>query len=200
MEEFIKQLSSSAPVPGGGGACALVGAVGAALCAMVANLTKGKKKYEEYQAEIETVLERTEGSVQRLLKLIEKDALAFAPLAKAYAIPKDDPGREGVMEDALAAACAVPLEIMEEIEGITDVLEILAEKGTRLALSDVGVAAAALRACAEGAALNVYINTKLMKNRSSAAQSNEKAKAITGSVVFKCEKIYLLVREGLVTA
>ena len=91
VNDFIKQLSSSSPVPGGGGASALVGGIGVALCSMVANLTSGKKKYEEYQSEIETVLKRTDLSIQYLLDLVEKDAEVFEPLAQAYGIPKDNP-------------------------------------------------------------------------------------------------------------
>ena len=198
IKEFIEQLSSNAPTPGGGGAGALAGALGTALCSMVANLTTGKKKYAEYQADIDAILIKTEALTGRLLALIEKDAEAFAPLAKAYGIPKDDPARAEVLEAALVTACAVPLEIMEEIENIADVLGFLAEKGSKLAVSDVGVAATALRAAMEGAALNVSINTKLMKNREYAKRADEKAAAIMGRVVPMCEAIYRQVREGMV--
>ncbi|MCL2513167.1 MAG: cyclodeaminase/cyclohydrolase family protein [Oscillospiraceae bacterium] len=197
MDEFIKQLASSAPVPGGGGAGAVIGSIGAALCSMVANLTSGKKKYEAYQADIDVVLERTASSLQNLLALAEKDAEVFGPLSKAYGIPKDDPGRDEILEAALAAACAVPLEIMEEIESITDILSILSEKGTKLAVSDVGVAASAFRSAAESAALNVYINTKLMKNRDLAEKANKKAETILNKAVPACEKIYIQVKESL---
>ena len=199
MNEFIEQLASSSPTPGGGGASALLGGIGVALCSMVANLTSGKKLYAAYQAEIETVLKRTELSIQRLLAFIEKDAEVFEPLSQAYRIPKDDPGRAGILESALVKACSVPYEILEEIEHIADVLDILAEKGSKLAISDVGVAATALRSAAEGAALNVYINTKLMANQQYAQDTNEKTDAILLRVIPKCERVYLQVKEGMVT-
>jgi len=197
MNEFIRQLSSSAPAPGGGGASAFVGGVGVALCSMVANLTSGKKKYEEYQAEIETVLERTGPSIQHLLALVEKDAEVFEPLSRAYGIPKDDPGRNEILEAALVTACSVPLEIMEEIENIADVLDTLLEKGSKLVVSDVGVAAAMLRSAAEGAALNVYINTKLMENQRFAQSANKKADEMIMRVVPRCERVYMQVKERL---
>jgi len=198
MNDFIKQLSSSSPVPGGGGASALVGGIGVALCSMVANLTSGKKKYEEYQLEIETVLKKTDLSIQHLLSLIEKDAEVFEPLAQAYGIPKDNPDRTEVLESALVKACTVPLEIMEEIENIADVLDMLLKKGTRLAVSDVGVAATVLRSAVEGAALNVYINTKLMKNKEFARNANKKAETIISRVLPICDRVYSAVKTELV--
>ncbi|NLO41248.1 MAG: cyclodeaminase/cyclohydrolase family protein, partial [Ruminiclostridium sp.] len=111
IHEFINQLSSKAPVPGGGGASALIGAIGVSLCSMVANLTSGKKKYAEYQQDIEKILEVSQASISRLLALIEKDAEVFEPLSAAYGIPKEDPNREAVLEKALVAACSVPMDI-----------------------------------------------------------------------------------------
>ena len=198
MEEFIAQLASGAPTPGGGGASAVIGCIGAALCSMVANLTSGKKKYESAQAQIEAALARAGQSMQALLELSRKDAEAFTRLREAYAAPKGDPARSAAIERALAGACSVPLEMMEEIERIAGVLGTLEEKGSRLAVSDVGVAAAALRSAAEGAALNVYANTKLMKDRQSAIQANARAEAALSAVVPACERAYRKVKEGLV--
>jgi len=198
LQEFIRQLASGSPIPGGGGASALAGGVGAALCSMVANLTSGKQKYADCQADMEWVLRRTEVSIPRLLALIEQDAAAFAPLAAAYGIPKGEPGREAILENALVAACAVPLELMEEIADIAGALEILVQKGTRLAVSDVGAAACILRSALEGAALNVFINTKLMQNRPYAAAQNEKAEVLLTRFVPSGDAIYRQVKEGLV--
>lgn len=197
LNEFIRRLSSKAPVPGGGGASALIGAIGVSLCSMVANLTSGKKKYAQYQEDIDKILERTEKSVNRLMTLIEKDAEVFEPLSAAYGIPKDDPDRDAVMERALAAACSVPMEILREISGILDVVVQLSEKGTRLAVSDVGVAASALRSAMESAALNVYINTRLMKNREYAEKINAQAEEILNSGITTCDAIYKKISEEL---
>ncbi|MDR1631265.1 MAG: cyclodeaminase/cyclohydrolase family protein [Oscillospiraceae bacterium] len=196
--EFLTDLSSKAPVPGGGGASALAGALGAALGAMVANLTTGKQKYAAYQADIDRILIETEESVRKMLAFIEKDAEVFEPLAKAYGLPKEDPARAEIMENALLSASGVPMEILQETQNIAAVLEELAVKGSRLAVSDVGVAAAACRCAAEGAVMNVYINTKLMQNRQAAESLNNQAQSILGDCVARCEGVYARVLKELV--
>jgi formiminotetrahydrofolate cyclodeaminase len=194
---FIKDLSSKEPIPGGGGASALIGAVGAALCSMVANLTSGKKKYIEYQADIEIIISRTESAISNLLGLIEKDAEAFEPLWFAYGISKDDPDRDEILENSLVIACSVPMEILKETANIIDIVEQLAVKGSKLAVSDVGVAASACRSAIESAAMNVYINTKLMKNRDYAMKINKVAEAIFYDGVNRCNLIYKQIADEL---
>lgn len=195
---FIKELSSKAPVPGGGGASALAGALGAALGSMVANLTTGKQKYAAYQADIDCILVKTEEHAHNMLSLIAKDAEAFAPLSEAYGLPKDDLSRAEIMEQALCNASSVPMEILRETRQVVAILEELAEKGSRLALSDVGVAAAACRCAAEGAVMNVYINTKLMQNRETAGNLNAQAESLVSDCVSRCERVYAQVLNELV--
>jgi len=190
IDDFIKQLSSKSPVPGGGGASALVGAIGVALCSMVANLTSGKKKYAEYQKDIDEIILRTETSANQLLQLIQKDAEVFEPLSAAYGIPKEDPKRDEILENALVKACSVPMEILREVSGVIDIIEQLREKGSKLAISDVGVAASACRCAMESAVMNVYINTKLMKNSEYAVRINEEAQEILTDGLERCSKIY----------
>ncbi len=190
MTTFLEELSSKSPAPGGGGASALVGSIGVSLCAMVANLTTGKKKYAPYQEDLDRILSDSAVSAGILLKLVDKDAEVFEPLSKAYGIPKDEPGRNEILEQALTAACSVPMDILREASSAVDMLEQLSVKGSRLALSDVGVAATALRASMEGAAMNVYINTKLMKNRDHAHNINGDAQALLNEGVNRCNVIY----------
>lgn len=197
LNEFTKQLSSAAPVPGGGGASALMGAVSASLCSMVGNLTSGKKKYAEYQADIERIIGDAVKLNEDMLTLIEKDAEAFEPLAKAYSIPKEEPGRDEILEKALYEAALAPLEIVKKSKEVAALIEELAVKGSRLAISDVGVAASACEACAKGASMNVYINTKLMKNREVAADLNKQTLALVDEVVKICDKAYEEVKGGL---
>src|SRR5574344_1100965 len=102
--EFAALLAAKIPVPGGGGASALVGALGSALGSMAGNMTLGRKKYAAVEADILTLLEQGEAIQKRLLELVDADAAAFAPLSKAYAIPKDDPTRETVLEEATKRA------------------------------------------------------------------------------------------------
>ncbi|MEZ4357094.1 MAG: cyclodeaminase/cyclohydrolase family protein [Eubacteriales bacterium] len=187
---FIEKLSSKEPTPGGGGASALIGAIGVALCSMVANLTSGKKKYEAFKGDVDKIITRTTSSIEKLLSLIQEDAEAFKPLAEAYSIPKDEPGRDIILEQALNTACSVPLKILDEITSILDIIEELPDKGTKLAISDVGVAACACRAALEGAVFNVYINTKLMKDKAAASKINGDAGKLVSDGVARCKKVY----------
>lgn len=197
INEFTSQLSSAAPVPGGGGASALMGAVSASLCSMVGNLTSGKKKYAEYQQDIEHIIADAVTLNEKMLSLIEKDAEAFEPLAKAYSIPKEEPGRDEILEKALYEAAMAPLEIVKCSAEVSVLIKELVVKGSRLAISDVGVAASACEACAKGAAMNVYINTKLMKDRECAAKLNAETIALVDEVSAVSKVAYDEVKGGL---
>ncbi len=175
MRDFLNELASSQPTPGGGGASSLIAAVGSALCSMVANLTSGKKKYAEYQDKIDEHLEFLEKMRKVLIEDIEKDAEAFKPLAEAYSMDKSDPEYESRMEKAVYGAAQGPLEITADIYKLVPVIEELSIIGSRLAISDVAVAATAVRAALEGIVMNVYINTRTMKDRSVADAMNEQA-------------------------
>ena len=190
IDEFIKDLSSKSPVPGGGGASALIGAIGVSLCSMVANLTSGKKKYEAYQKDLESIIVRTQSAINKLLTLIQKDAEVFEPLSAAYGISKEQQNREEILENALIIACSVPLEILQEVVNALDIIEQLSVKGTKLAISDVGVAASACRCAMESAIMNVYINTKLMKNREFASKINQDAENLLANGIEVCNRIY----------
>lgn len=179
LEQFIAELSSKAPTPGGGGASALAGAIGAGLASMVASLTDGKKKYAEYQTDIDRILQEAECLAGRLLDLIREDASAFEPLSRAYSLPTETPEetdlKEQVMEQALLTASLVPLQIMETVMEVIDLQEELLIKGSVLAVSDVGVGVKMLEAALEGASLNIYINTRMMKDREQAERLNTQA-------------------------
>ena len=198
IEVFMEELSSGAPVPGGGGASALMGSVAASLCSMVGNLTTGKKKYAQYQQDIERIMADAKRLVLESEELIKKDAEVFEPLSKAYSIPKDQEGRDEILENALKLAADAPFEIVVKTREISHLIEELSVKGSRLAISDVGVAASACKAAATGAAMNVYINTKLMKDREHAQSLNEKTIAIVKEVEERCDKAYKEVFGGLV--
>lgn len=198
MKEFIKALASAEPTPGGGGAAALTGTLAAALCSMVANLTNGKKKYEAYQEDIERILEELENAIEEIYSYIEKDEEAFAPLAKAYKIPKEDPKREEIMEKALLTAALTPLELTGKLYELIPLMEELEEKGSRLALSDVAVAAVSCKAAMEGAVMNVYINTRSLKNPEIAEGLNKRAMNLTADGTKRCQEIYDRIRKTLV--
>ena len=182
MQEFIKVLSSKAAVPGGGGACAYVAAAGMALGAMVANLTTGKKKYAQYQEEIEELLSKTEQHSKELMTYMDKDAESFEPLSKAYGLPKDTKEQQEykdvVMEKALKEASLTPVALMEKILDALKILERLSVVGSRLAISDVGAGVQLCKAALNGASLNVFINTKLMKDTETAEELNTRTDAL----------------------
>ena len=179
MNEFLNVLSSKEPVPGGGGACGYVAAVGMSLGNMVLALTTGKKKYAEYQDEIEKLIVRANDLTKELAECMDKDAKAFKPLSEAYGLPKDTDEqlkhREEVMEKALIAASEAPLSMMEVIVEAIGLIDRISVIGSRLAISDAGVGVQMCKAALNGASLNVYINTKLMKDRELAEDMNFKA-------------------------
>lgn len=198
MNKFLEELSSSAPVPGGGGASALIGAIGCALCSMVANLTTGKKKYAQYQERIDELLPFLEEMRGELMADIKMDADAFYPLSQAYSIPKDAPDRDKIMEEALLTASNAPMKIVEDVSKLVPVLEELEVIGSRLAISDVAVAAAACSVALKGAVMNIYINTKSMKNREVAEAMNQKARDLVADGTKRCDAVYEKIAGGMV--
>ena len=200
-EDFIEELASKAPVPGGGGASAFVGAVGVALGNMVANLTIGKKKYADVEEELTVLREKAYVLQKELLLLVEKDAEVFEPLAAAYKHPKETEEekayKEKVMEEVLREASAVPMEIMEKICEAILLHKEFAAKGSVLAISDAGVGATFCKAALEGASLNVFINTKSMKDREYAEELNKKTEEMLAMYVPMAEEIFMSVKERL---
>ena len=192
--EFVTVLASSEPAPGGGGASALVAALGTALGNMVGSLTVGKKKYADVEAEIIALKEKCDKLQTELLDQVPADAEGFIPLSKAYGIPKDDPNRDAILEEATVTACAVPMHIMELCCQAIDAIEVFAAKGSRLAVSDAGCGAVCCKAALQAASLNVFINTKSLKNRDTAAELNTKANTMLDTYCAKADAIYNMVR------
>ena len=192
--EFVEVLSSKAPVPGGGGASALVAAVGTALGNMVGSLTVGKKKYADVEDEIIECKKEADEIAKEFLELMDKDAEAFEPLSRAYGLPKSTPEeiaeKEEIMENALNVACGVPIEIMKTCARGIDLVEVFAAKGSRIALSDAGVGATLLKSAMQGASLNVYINTKSMKDRKRAEELNQLADSLREEYEAKADRIF----------
>ena len=198
---FVRELSSKAPVPGGGGASALAGALGGALGQMVGNLTVGKKKYAAVEDEIREILARLQEMTSGFLELADQDEAVFKPLAQAYAMPKNTPQEQEekarVMEERLLDAAMVPLRIMEEAVRTMELLEVLAKKGSVMAVSDVGVAVQFARTALLGGVMNVYINTKSMNNRSRAQELNAQAGRLVTEGTALADRIYGEVLKGL---
>ncbi len=198
---FIDELASAAPTPGGGGASAYVGALASALASMVGNLTVGKKAYAQVEAEAYVTLEKLADVRERLLELVDEDARAFAPLAAAYRMPKATPEEQAAKNEALQAAlvgaCDVPLEIMERVSDMVELTDFLAHNGSKMALSDAGVAAAFARAAADGASLNIFINAASMDDREQAQRYCDRANAVADSVRARCDDLFQHVKQAV---
>ena len=194
--KFVEVLASDAPAPGGGGAAALVGAIGTALGNMVGSLTVGKKKYAAVEEEIIALKAKCDELQKQLLDQVEADEVNFLPLAKAYGIPKDDPNRDQIMEEATIIACSTPMHIMELCCEAIDCIAVFAEKGSRLAVSDAGCGAVCCKAALQAASLNVFINTKTLKNRQVAEEMNAKALGMIATYGAKADEIFNTVKAG----
>lgn len=200
-EGFLTILASREPVPGGGGASAFAGALGVALGNMVGDLTLGKKKYADVQDDIEALNRTAEELRLKLIHLIQKDADAFEPLSKAYGLTQETSEEQEykakVMEQALIKACEVPLEIMKTICKSIDLHIEYSLKGTAIAISDVGCGAIICKSALMAASLNVFINTKFMKDREYAERANAEAEEMLEDYCKKAESIYCNVLKKL---
>lgn len=195
--EFVSLLASDAPAPGGGGAAALVGAIGTALGNMVGALTVGKKKYADVEEKIKCLMSRCDELQTQLLDQVAADAEGFVPLAKAYGIPKDDPNRAETLERATVTACQAPMRIMELCCDSLNVISVMAEKGSRLAVSDAGCAAALVKAALQAASLNVFINTKTLQDRTLARDLNGKCLELLAGCGRQADEIFETVKASL---
>lgn len=191
---FLETLSAKSPIPSGGGALALSGALGAALGCMVTNLTVGKQKYAQYEDELQALLKALEEARNSFSALADADEAAFLPLSEAYRLPKateaERAARGRVMEERLNGACAVPMQTLSLCLKTLRHLERLSEIGTRLAVSDAGIAAKLLQAAAGSAYLNVLINTKEMADRARAEALDNEAVFLYKESDALSERIY----------
>ena len=194
--KFVEVLASDAPAPGGGGAAALVGAIGTALGNMVGSLTVGKKKYADVEAEIIALQGKCSALQKELLDQVEADEKGFVPLAKAYGIPKDDPARAETLEKATVTACQVPVRIMELCCEAMEAIAVFAAKGSRLAVSDAGCAAVCVKAALQAASLNVFINTKTLKDRALAEEMNARCLGMLETYGAMADGIFETVKAG----
>lgn len=196
-EQYTSELASRAPVPGGGGTAALVGAMGVALGNMVGNLTLGKRKYFTVQEDMIRLNNQADVLRQSLEQLVDADAAAFEPLSRAYGLPRGTPEeqayRASVLEQALDAASAVPMEIMERCAQAIELVEEYAEKGSVMVISDAGCAAALCRAALEAASLNVFINTRSMRDREKSAMLNARARRLLEEYAVRAEHVVRMV-------
>lgn len=201
LTSFVELLSSKEPAPGGGGAAALTAAQGCALAAMVCNLTIGKKKYQEYETDLQRILREAKQLQERLLEMIEEDKVNFLPLSKAYGIKaeteEEKQEKAKVMEEALKVACRVPIEIVEKSWQGIRLHEELLNKGSKLAISDVGVGVEFLRAALISGKMNVRINTGMMTDEHYRKEVEERIDRLTDQGIRIADEVSALVMQRL---
>ena len=190
LKQFSEAVSSKDPTPGGGGVSAAVGALAASLGEMVTNLTFGKKKYLEYTFELTDIRKELEILRINLLGCINKDAQAFEPLAKVYALPKDSEGYEEKMEECLRKAAEPPFLILKYAARIIELDERLGQIGSKLAVSDAATSVMLAHGVLYAAYVNVLVNTRLMKDRNQADYLNEESVKILDEYSVMALNIY----------
>ena len=195
INEFIEKLGSKDAVPGGGGAAALNASMGVNLCKMAANLTVGKKKYADVEAEMYDIIAECDKLSAEFVGLIQKDADGFLPLSKAYGLPTETEEqkkfKEETLERELVHAAAVPFEIMEKCARAIELSAIVAEKGSKLVVSDAACAINTCMSALKCASLNVYINTKYMKDKEKALELNQRADKLISDSSEVADKVFL---------
>lgn len=200
--EFIDALASKSPVPGGGGACAYVGALGMALGSMVVNLTIGNSKYADVQEDAKDYLSESSKIVEELMGLVEKDAECFYPLIQAYKLPHDTDEekkyRNDTIQERLKEASLIPLQIAHYCGKAITLHEQLAKKGNLMAISDIGVGVVFCEAALRGAKLNVLINTMQIKNENVKNDIEKEILDIEKEFVTKSKNIFSYV-ENVIT-
>ena len=192
--KFVDETFSKAPVPGGGGVASLVGALGAALGGMVCNLTTGKKKYAEYEEDIQRIMKEAETLKASMMDMIDRDAENFLPLSKAYGLPtsteEEKRYKEETMEAALKVAIQVPVEIVKVSYQAIKLHEELADKGSRLAISDVGCGVLCLKAAMMSGWLNVVINLSSIKDQDFVSQIRDELLPLLSEGQEICDQVY----------
>lgn len=201
IETFLDELASAAPTPGGGSAAAIMGAMGAALVAMVCNLTIGKKGYEQHDAEMRDVLAQCEARRQRLTAMVAEDVAAFDSLMAAYKLPKasDDEkaARSTAIQSALQRATQVPLDCAKECAEVVRLSGRAAEVGNQNVISDAGVGVLAAWAALRSAVLNVNINAPSLKDRGFAEAKLAETQALLAECGPLSEQIHARVQARL---
>ncbi|MDK2986405.1 MAG: methenyltetrahydrofolate cyclohydrolase [Clostridia bacterium] len=199
--DFLADLASKKPVPGGGGAAALGGAIGIALSNMVGNLTVGKKKYADVEDEVKELIEKGYKVQEELMALIDKDAKVFEPLSKAYGLPRETEEQKRIREETLEResknACSVPMEIMRKAyEGIK-IHHRMGEIGTKIAISDVGCGVMFLKSALISGKLNVVINLNTIKDEEYVKKAKEEMNFLVSEGCKLADETYELVLQKI---
>jgi len=201
IQEFLDQLASKQATPGGGSAAAILGAQSAALISMVCNLTIGKEKYAGVEEEMKSLLKKSESLREELTAMIKADVDVFDKLMTSYGLPKktdeEKQTRSEQIQSVLKEATTVPLECAKACAKAIELSQIAAEKGNTGVISDAGVAVMAGYSGLKSAALNIYINTRSIKDKEFANTALAELEKIMDEADTQTEKIYQLVKDKL---
>ena len=201
LQTFLDQLASKASTPGGGSAAAIMGAMGAALVSMVANLTVGKQKYQDVEEEMQGFLERSEDMRSRLTGMIQADIDVFNKVMAAYGMARETDAqkaaRSGAIQAALKEATDVPLACAQLCADVIELCRPVAEKGNLNVISDAGVAVLAAHAALRSAALNVYINIGGIRDEEFVRDRRDKLEFVLSGAGVATETVYELVKSKL---
>ncbi len=201
LDEFLNDLASGAPTPGGGSAAAIMGAMGAALLSMVCNVTIGKKGLEAVESDMRAVRDESERLRARLTSMVAEDIAAFDGLMKAYRLPKandeEKSRRAEAVQSNLRAATETPLACARACAEVVTLARHAAEKGFAGVVSDAGVGVLAANSALRSAALNVYINTPSLKDRAYAAAATAEIEQLLDRCARECEAVVERVRGRL---
>src|SRR5918912_2851630 len=194
---FLDSLASSAPAPGGGSVAALSGAMAAALVSMVCNLTIGKQRYADVEAEMRDLLDRAEALRHEMQDLAQADLEAFNRLSAAYKLPRTTDADTAIRRDAIQAslkrATEVPLRTARAAAAIFPLCPAVAERGNQAAVSDIGVAALLAHAAVRSALLNVEINLRVLEDALYVRQVRAEVARLTDGLAAEAERIVTLV-------
>lgn len=194
LQEYLTELSSNSPTPGGGNVAALCGALASSLGTMVCNLTIGKKKYAEVETEISEVKTKTESYSLKFVELGKKDNEAFDKVMEAFKLPKESESEKEIrtskIEEATIGAAEIPSEVIKNCKELLPFLKTLLDKGNKNSASDAGVAVALVDAAAKSANLNVLINCASLNNQTIANEIRKQTEILVDDI--SRESNYLL--------
>ena len=201
IEQFLDELASKSPTPGGGSAAAIMGAMSAALVSMVCNLTVGKKNYETVADDMAITLRQAEALRVRLIDSLSADVAAFDQVMAAYRLPRETEAekqaRSDAIQEALKSATKVPLECARVCVEVIHLTRLVAIKGNKNVISDAGVAAVAAHAALRSAALNILVNTGAIYDTAFVASSLAELERLSEGAGKRVDEIYALVKDRL---
>lgn len=201
VSNFLDELASNSPTPGGGSVAALAGALGVALISMVGNLTVGKKKYEDVEGDIKKIISSSEKLRYELSQLIEDDVKVFNNFMATYKMPKETEDEKKIraekIQESLIKAAKVPLKVAYKCLDILSLSKEVAEKGNINVVSDAGVAVLMAEAALESAILNVRINLKMIKDEKTKEELSSSIKEILLKEKGQKEKVLEIVEKKI---